>query len=133
MPKKKPVDKRLNKLFKEFNSEQAPADPTSAEIKHAASAAAPPPRVDDPSATQPMKPIRRASSLPARNPSVLSLAFQMGQNSWATLQVMDEGVERKWTQDEQLLVKQVADQLSLALENAQLFQEFCGTFGAEKT
>ena len=70
-----------------------------------------------------MKPIRRANSLPAKNPSVLSLAFQTGQNSWATLQVMDEGVVRKWSQDEQLLVKQVADQLSLALENAQLFQE----------
>ena len=30
---------------------------------------------------------------------------------------------RTWSQDEQLLVKQVADQLSLALENARLFQE----------
>src|SRR4029450_3771460 len=42
---------------------------------------------------------------------------------WATLQVVDEKDERAWSQDEQLLVKQVADQLSLALENAQLFQE----------
>jgi PAS domain S-box-containing protein len=53
----------------------------------------------------------------------MSLAFQMGQNNWATLQVMDETEQRRWSQDEQLLVKQVADQLSLALENAQLFQE----------
>ncbi len=36
---------------------------------------------------------------------------------------MDETEQRAWTQDEQLLVKQVADQLSLALENARLFQE----------
>ncbi len=53
----------------------------------------------------------------------MSLAFQTGQNNWATLQVMDEKDERKWSQDELLLVKQVADQLSLALENATLFQE----------
>jgi PAS domain S-box-containing protein len=53
----------------------------------------------------------------------MSLAFQAGQDSWATLQVLDETEERKWSQDEQLLVKQVADQLSLALENARLFQE----------
>jgi len=55
--------------------------------------------------------------------SVMTLAFQAGQNTWATLQVMDDTEHRKWNQDEQLLVKQVADQLSLALENARLFQE----------
>ncbi|HEY3475413.1 MAG TPA: GAF domain-containing protein [Anaerolineales bacterium] len=53
----------------------------------------------------------------------MSLAFQAGQSSWATLQVLDESGQRSWSQDEQLLVKQVADQLSLALENARLFQE----------
>ena len=53
----------------------------------------------------------------------MSLAFQAGQNNWATLQVMDETEQRKWSDDDQLLVKQVADQLSLALENARLFQE----------
>jgi PAS domain S-box-containing protein len=55
--------------------------------------------------------------------TAMSLAFQAGQNSWATLQVLDESAQRTWSQDEQLLVKQVADQLSLALENARLFQE----------
>jgi GAF domain-containing protein len=55
--------------------------------------------------------------------SVMTLAFQAGQNSWATLQVMDDTEQRIWNQDEQLLVKQVTDQLSLALENAHLFQE----------
>jgi PAS domain S-box-containing protein len=53
----------------------------------------------------------------------MSLAFQAGHNSWATLQVLDESEQRSWSQDEQLIVKQVADQLSLALENARLFQE----------
>jgi PAS domain S-box-containing protein len=53
----------------------------------------------------------------------MSLAFQAGQNNWATLQVLDDAQGRRWSEDEQLLVKQVADQLSLALENAHLFQE----------
>ena len=53
----------------------------------------------------------------------MSLAFKTGQNNWATLQFVDETTPRSWSQDEQLLVKQVADQLSLALENARLFQE----------
>ena len=37
--------------------------------------------------------------------------------------MLDETNQREWTPDEELLVKQVSDQLSLALENARLFQE----------
>ncbi|MFT3894805.1 MAG: GAF domain-containing protein [Anaerolineales bacterium] len=69
-------------------------------------------------ATRPVEMVTRLSKA-----EPMSLAFQMGQTTWATLQVIDEAEERRWTPDEQLLVKQVADQLSLALENAQLFQE----------
>jgi GAF domain-containing protein len=47
----------------------------------------------------------------------------MGQNNWAVLHVADDMPNRHWTDDERLLVEQVADQLSLALENARLFQE----------
>lgn len=46
-----------------------------------------------------------------------------GYQDWATLRVLDETGQRQWTTDEELLVKQVSDQLSLALENARLFQE----------
>jgi PAS domain S-box-containing protein len=118
MPKKKPIDKRLKSLFEEIKPEKAPA-----EFRHSPSQRA--------SEEKPVevKPITKASR-PAEvvNPvsypeSGMSLAFQAGQDSWATLQVLDETEERKWSQDEQLLVKQVADQLSLALENARLFQE----------
>jgi len=55
--------------------------------------------------------------------SMLSTAFRTDRNSWATLKVVDEIGERTWGTEEQMLVKQVADQLSLALENARLFQE----------
>ena len=36
---------------------------------------------------------------------------------------MDESASHAWSDQEQMLVRQVADQLSLALENARLFQE----------
>ncbi|MCF6277437.1 MAG: GAF domain-containing protein, partial [Anaerolineales bacterium] len=56
--------------------------------------------------------------------SVMSLPLRIDEESWATLQVIDDGGQpRQWDEEEQLLVKQVADQLSLALENARLFQE----------
>jgi PAS domain S-box-containing protein len=118
MPKKKPIDKRLKSLFEEIKPEQAPA-----EFKPA-----PGPRASEEKPVE-VKPITKARQpaevvSPVSYPeSAMSLAFQSGQDSWATLQVLDETEERKWSQDEQLLVKQVADQLSLALENARLFQE----------
>ncbi|HMA07062.1 MAG TPA: GAF domain-containing protein, partial [Ramlibacter sp.] len=53
----------------------------------------------------------------------MSLAFRRDEKNWATLRVVDDSASHAWAQEEQLLVKQVADQLSLALENARLFQE----------
>jgi PAS domain S-box-containing protein len=53
----------------------------------------------------------------------MSLAFRTDEKNWATLRVVDEAEPRNWAVEEQMLVKQVADQLSLALENARLFQE----------
>ena len=55
--------------------------------------------------------------------TMLSTAFRTDENNWATLKIVDELEERTWGTEEQMLVKQVADQLSLALENARLFQE----------
>jgi GAF domain-containing protein len=54
---------------------------------------------------------------------MLSTAFRIDESNWATLKVVDELEQRTWGIEEQMLVKQVADQLSLALENARLFQE----------
>ncbi|HSL29729.1 MAG TPA: GAF domain-containing protein [Anaerolineales bacterium] len=121
MPKKKPIDKRLKTLFEDVNPEQAPAEFRPVSGKRASEEMHPSPaEVELPvESTRPIEVVSRRSQ-PA---SGLSLAFQAGQDSWATLQVLDEATERQWTQDEQLLVKQVADQLSLALENARLFQE----------
>ena len=122
MPKKKPIDKRLNKLFNDLSPDQAPADPRSG-TPEPDSFSVPQPTAEKPKAAKPRESSQPIKSLATSGSSVMSLAFQTGQNSWATLQIVDDTDQRQWNQDEQLLVKQVADQLSLALENAQLFHE----------
>jgi GAF domain-containing protein len=121
MPKKKPIDKRLKNLFEDVKPEQAPAELKPASLKRA-SEQKPPQTADLNPVTRSRQSVEMVSQS-SQPESVMSLAFQAGQNSWATLQVLDESEQRAWSQDEQLLVKQVADQLSLALENARLFQE----------
>ena len=121
MPKKKPIAKRLKNLFEDVKPEQTTAEfkPTAmkraSEEQHLHSA-------EEKSRKKEQQVVEIASPV-SPSSSALSLAFQAGQNSWATLQVVDESEQRSWTQDEHLLVKHVADQLSLALENAHLFQE----------
>jgi GAF domain-containing protein len=121
MPKKKPIAKRLRNLFEDVRPEQTPAELKPASTKRVSEE-----KPLQPTEVRPTTKAQRSVEIPSpisQDKSALSLAFQAGQNSWATLQVLDESEQRAWSQDEQLLVKQVADQLSLALENARLFQE----------
>ena len=53
-------------------------------------------------------------------PGFLTTPFQMG-SEWQMLQL--ESSKQQWPEEDQNLVKQVADQLGLALQNAYLFQE----------
>ncbi|HXQ35686.1 MAG TPA: hypothetical protein VN843_16845, partial [Anaerolineales bacterium] len=109
MPKKKPIDKRLKNLFEDVKPEQTPA-----ETRPVSSKRAPVERIAPLAAPMQSEPVRQPAEMVghlAQTESVMTLAFQAGQNSWATLQVMDETEQRQWSQDEQLLVKQVADQL----------------------
>jgi signal transduction histidine kinase/DNA-binding response OmpR family regulator len=57
-------------------------------------------------------------------PAVLALSSRLDKaDSKLLLEILDENPQRQWSDDERLLVEQVADQLSLALENARLFQQ----------
>ena len=122
MPKKKPIDKRLKNLFEDITPEQTSAEPKAAPRKRPPVERASKP-VDTTPVANPRHAVKPTGSVAVSESAVLSLAVQDGQNNWATLRVMDDKEQRKWSQDEQLLVKQVADQLSLALENARLFKE----------
>ncbi len=83
---------------------------------------------------------RRARNAPTRKPerikaltkprelyssekSSLAIPFQVQEHEIGLLEIMDDTPGRIWSEDERRLVEQVADQLSLALENAHLFQE----------
>jgi PAS domain S-box-containing protein len=122
MPKKKPIARRLDKLFDDIKQVEPSAEAKPRSKKSYTGELAQP-------AAEVKPVVKRARSSEARpslitqTDTAISLAFQAGQNNWATLQVLDDTSERKWSEDDQLLVKQVTDQLSLALENARLFQE----------
>ncbi len=65
--------------------------------------------------------------------SVLATTFNLPRDVRGLLEIVDDDPNRKWTPDEQLLVAQVADQLSLALENATLFQQTQEALGETDT
>ena len=124
MPKKKPIDKRLNKLFDDIkqvepNAGATPSAPKSSPPEQAQSTQEV--KLAAPRPTSRSKAVKPAST--SRTDTAILQRLEMGPNNWAVLHVADEFPNRTWTEDEKLLVEQVADQLSLALENARLFQE----------
>jgi len=147
MSKKPKIDKRLDKLFKGINPEERDSKPNDSSnarknksLPLADSSRAPEqnlkPAQKKTEAVSPPKQIRHhmptllsADSIITQEQdiesttSTYSVNIQTGYQDWATLRVLDETNTRQWTPDEELLVKQVSDQLSLALENARLFQE----------
>lgn len=121
MPKKKPIDKRLNKLFDEIQQEEPNATPKARGQKSASSDVVSPPVEAKPAGKR--RRSAEATRTVSRTDTALALEFQTGPEDWAMLQVVDETDQRVWTEDDQQLVRQVTDQLTLALENARLFQE----------
>ncbi len=131
------IDKRLDKLFKEIRPEETVSKPRP---KPGVRDEAPPPPPPKPA---PRKPVAVSSShkttpfhttplFPSEtlvSPTsddggiAFSLNLQVGDQRWATLRLLDETPHRRLTADEQLLIRQVTDQLALAMENARLFQE----------
>ncbi len=127
MPKKKPADKRLNKLFQNITPEETTSKPKraprAAPVEEKAAISQPPPQAErTASVSPPTRPLELVQRVP-KSENAISLAFQAGQDNWATLQVLDDDEQNTWSPDDELLVHQVVDQLSLALENARLFQE----------
>ena len=65
-----------------------------------------------------------AQQMQLSEPGTITLPFRSDTNTWSVLEVSSPPPEkRRWSEDEQLLVQQVTDQLSLALENARLLHE----------
>jgi signal transduction histidine kinase/DNA-binding response OmpR family regulator/putative methionine-R-sulfoxide reductase with GAF domain len=61
-------------------------------------------------------------ALPSSSAGSLAVPVRLQEETNGLLEIVDEDPRRQWSDDERRLVEQVADQLSLALENARLFQ-----------
>ncbi len=62
-----------------------------------------------------------AEAGPGTSTTLMTVPFQAG-DEWNLIQLEKESPQR-WQEEDQALVRQVVDQLGLALQNAQLFQE----------
>ncbi|MEZ0395186.1 MAG: GAF domain-containing protein [Anaerolineales bacterium] len=130
----KRLQKRLDQLFSDIK--QAEGGPPAVEKTPllrtrprppAEETAAPRPAGERPAssaAPAPTRPVGGASAemTVITTPTSLALPFRLEAEQWSVIEIVSPH-ERVWTADEQALVRQVTDQLSLALENARLFQQ----------
>ncbi len=65
------------------------------------------------------EPISQASSM--NQPASIAVPFDIQGKTAGLVEIVDDNGERRWTEDEYQLVQGVANQLGLALENAQLY------------
>lgn len=129
MSKDKKIRNRLNKLFDGLQlTEETEATPQAEQAK-------PAPTSPVQSSQKPKKPVYTGALSPSaadswqkRNAAessaagnFISIPFQAG-DIWNAIQ-LEQDNSRRWNDNEQNLVRQVADQLGLALNNARLFEE----------
>ncbi|MBM3151030.1 MAG: GAF domain-containing protein [Chloroflexi bacterium] len=148
---RKRIEKRLNELFTDIRKAEDASAPEAASKKPrrttsqtkveatgpAVTQSQPPPAPKAGTAKAPL-PTTGSLRLPVRfEPPVetltdtdsgiptttMALPFRVDSDNWGILQIANPPQERPWSGEEQQLVKQVVDQLSLALENARLFQQ----------
>jgi signal transduction histidine kinase/CheY-like chemotaxis protein len=55
-------------------------------------------------------------------PATMAVPFQVSEMGDLLLEVVDDTVQRNWTDDERFMVQEITTQLALALENARLYQ-----------
>jgi signal transduction histidine kinase/DNA-binding response OmpR family regulator len=138
----KRIQKRLEKLFTDIKQAETPAPEKGGPTVSAPVAVITrivPEQIDRTAAVEPPSRMdavaeRKDETLVSKNHEfsippedlvspTFSVPFQTDSNSWSLLEITAPSNKHLWTQDEQLLAKQVTDQLSLALENARLLTE----------
>ena len=133
-PRKKPPKPKGGNEAPPPSVDAVPASPRpQAGVSHPAAESTPKPDAAPKPASAPVKTKRRVTGTLTLPPNLTtsdpgsgaaySTTLQLGEDDWAILRMVDEDRNRSFTTDEQLLIRQVTDQLSLALENARLFQE----------
>ena len=119
---KKQINNRLDKLFDDIKEEEkkttkdAPAEKRKPKKKPKKS-----PQKESQAPLSVTAPLKAQESLVGAT-STMTLPVRFDDDSWMNLAFYDqEG--RQWHEEEKILAEQVVDQLTLALENARLFQE----------
>lgn len=130
MSNNKEIRNRLNKLFGEIKQpeqENAPARekplPQKPAAKTPASAPVPASRVVNTRSLTGALPAEAVTvtQVSQENLSTLSIPFET-ESGWNALELVDD-TKRNWQEDERALLRQVVDQLTLALQNANLFKQ----------
>ncbi|GAP14910.1 histidine kinase [Longilinea arvoryzae] len=67
------------------------------------------------------KPQSRMEPAHDLQPAVISIPVSLREQGSAVLEIVSEDYRRKWSEDDRLLVEEVASQLEMALENAELY------------
>ncbi len=57
----------------------------------------------------------------AKEPAAIAVPVKVREQTAGILEIVDDNRSREWSEDDRLLVQEVANQLALALENAQLY------------
>jgi signal transduction histidine kinase/DNA-binding response OmpR family regulator len=129
---KKRISKRLENIFADVAKEAVSPEPGSSVLPGGAGEPRLPDFITHPPASDGEKargiqsaprPVSPTTGRGSGDFGIISTAFQQDEKTWATLRLVDERASHAWSDQEQMLVSQVADQLSLALENARLFEE----------
>lgn len=55
------------------------------------------------------------------DPATIAVPIRISDNASSIIEIIDERPNRRWTEDERLLVQEITNQLGLAIENAQLY------------
>lgn len=55
------------------------------------------------------------------NPAILAAPLNLRNQKTGVIELIDNNPERKWTEEDRLLMQEISNQLGLALENAQLY------------
>jgi PAS domain S-box-containing protein len=128
---KKRIENRLSELFDKLTDESGPTETS------AISDAPPGPSPNVAERTAFFGHTASDSAAPVPQPTTETMLINGGPGSsatldidfrgigedWSHLQVLDENPEHAWSEDDRALVRQVVDQLTLALQNADLFQQ----------
>ncbi len=132
---KKRIEQKLDQLFTDLKEAENATDalPGQKHLQRSVRSVDVPPSTSPATRKRPIRSAGTTGTLPdtetlteitsLESTTTLALPIQVDSENWGILEISNPTLERGWSNEEKILVKQVVDQLSLAMENARLFQQ----------